>query len=55
MLAWVAPRGIVAAAVAALFALQLQQQGVEQAAMLVPMTFMGQFFIFKQAEVDPKS
>jgi NhaP-type Na+/H+ or K+/H+ antiporter len=40
MLAWVAPRGIVAAAVAALFALQLQKQGVEQAAILVPMTFI---------------
>ena len=40
MLAWVAPRGIVAAAVAALFALQLEQQGVDQAAMLVPMTFI---------------
>lgn len=40
MLGWVAPRGIVAAAVAALFALQLEQQGVEQAAMLVPMTFI---------------
>ncbi len=40
MLAWVAPRGIVAAAVAALFALQLEQQGNEQASMLVPMTFI---------------
>jgi NhaP-type Na+/H+ or K+/H+ antiporter len=40
MLAWVAPRGIVAAAVAALFSLQLEQQGFEQAAMLVPMTFI---------------
>jgi NhaP-type Na+/H+ or K+/H+ antiporter len=40
MLAWVAPRGIVAAAVAALFALQLEQQGFDQAAMLVPMTFI---------------
>jgi NhaP-type Na+/H+ or K+/H+ antiporter len=40
MLGWVAPRGIVAAAVAALFALQLEQQGFEQAAMLVPMTFI---------------
>jgi NhaP-type Na+/H+ or K+/H+ antiporter len=40
LLAWIAPRGIVAAAVAALFALQLQQQGYEQAALLVPMTFI---------------
>ncbi|MEJ2392962.1 MAG: sodium:proton antiporter [Gammaproteobacteria bacterium] len=40
LLAWIAPRGIVAAAVAALFALQLQQQGYAQAALLVPMTFI---------------
>ncbi len=40
LLSWIAPRGIVAAAVAALFALKLQQQGYEQAALLVPLTFM---------------
>jgi NhaP-type Na+/H+ or K+/H+ antiporter len=40
MLAWIAPRGIVAAAVAALFSLQLQQKGFEQAELLVPMTFI---------------
>ncbi len=40
VLSWIAPRGIVAAAVAALFALRLQQQGYEQAALLVPLTFM---------------
>lgn len=40
MLGWIAPRGIVAAAVAALFSLQLQQQGYEQAAILVPLTFV---------------
>jgi NhaP-type Na+/H+ or K+/H+ antiporter len=40
LLAWIAPRGIVAAAVAALFALQLQQRGYEQALLLVPMTFI---------------
>lgn len=40
MLAWVAPRGIVAAAVAALFALQMERLGYEQAGMLVPMTFI---------------
>jgi len=40
ILSWIAPRGIVAAAVAALFALRLQQQGYEQAALLVPLTFM---------------
>ena len=40
MLSWIAPRGIVAAAVAALFSLQLQQRGFEQAEFLVPMTFI---------------
>ncbi len=40
MLSWIAPRGIVAAAVAALFSLQLQQRGFEQADFLVPMTFI---------------
>jgi NhaP-type Na+/H+ or K+/H+ antiporter len=40
LLAWIAPRGIVAAAVAALFSLQLEQQGFAQAALLVPMTFI---------------
>ena len=40
MLAWIAPRGIVAAAVAALFSLHLQQQGYAQAELLVPMTFI---------------
>lgn len=40
LLAWIAPRGIVAAAVAALFALQLQQRGFAQAELLVPMTFI---------------
>ena len=35
-----APRGIVAAAVSALFALELQEAGVEEAAVLVPITFM---------------
>jgi len=40
LLAWMAPRGIVAAAVSALFALGLQQQGVANANLLVPLTFM---------------
>jgi NhaP-type Na+/H+ or K+/H+ antiporter len=35
-----APRGIVAAAVSALFALELQNEGIEEAAVLVPITFM---------------
>ncbi len=40
LLAWIAPRGIVAAAVAALFSLRLQNAGYEQAELLVPLIFM---------------
>ncbi|BBO55469.1 cation:proton antiporter [Cobetia amphilecti] len=40
LLAWLSPRGIVAAAVASLFALKLESQGIEGAEMLVPMTFL---------------
>lgn len=40
LLAWVAPRGIVAAAVSAIFALRLQEHGHEQAHLLVPLTFL---------------
>ena len=40
LLSWVAPRGIVAAAVSALFALRLEDMGFEHADLLVPMTFM---------------
>lgn len=40
LLAWIAPRGIVAAAVSALFAIKLEQRGFEQAALLVPLTFV---------------
>lgn len=40
MLAWIGPRGIVAAAVSALFALRLQENGNEQAALIVPLTFL---------------
>ncbi|KAA1172405.1 sodium:proton antiporter [Marinobacter salinexigens] len=39
-LSWIAPRGIVAAAVSALFAFQLQKLGYESAATLVPLVFM---------------
>ncbi len=39
-IALVAPRGIVAAAVASVFALRLVDAGVEQGAMLLPVTFM---------------
>jgi CPA1 family monovalent cation:H+ antiporter len=40
LLAWIAPRGIVAAAVAALFSLKLQAAGYPQAELLVPLTFL---------------
>lgn len=40
LLSWVAPRGIVAAAVSSLFALKLAAEGNEQAALLVPLTFV---------------
>lgn len=40
LLAWIAPRGIVAAAVSALFAMRLQQEGYEEAALIVPLTFL---------------
>ena len=39
-LSWMAPRGIVAAAVAAIFSLRLEAQGVPQANELVPVTFI---------------
>lgn len=39
-LSWIAPRGIVAAAVSALFAFQLQKLGHESAGALVPLIFM---------------
>ena len=40
ILAWIAPRGIVAAAIAALFAIQLEQLGYAEAKLLVPLTFL---------------
>lgn len=40
ILAWIAPRGIVAAAISALFAIQLELQGYTQASLLVPLTFI---------------
>ena len=39
LLSWIAPRGIVAAAVSALFAIKLEQSGEAQAEILVPLTF----------------
>ncbi|MBU0680290.1 MAG: sodium:proton antiporter [Proteobacteria bacterium] len=40
LLAWIAPRGIVAAAISALFAIRLEQTGYVEAPLLVPLTFM---------------
>ncbi|WP_411358870.1 cation:proton antiporter [Pseudidiomarina salilacus] len=40
LLSWIAPRGIVAAAVSALFALKLQQNGWAEAELLVPLVFL---------------
>ncbi|MBM7059930.1 sodium:proton antiporter [Pseudomonas sp. UL073] len=39
LLSWVAPRGIVAAAVSAIFAMRLSESGHADAALLVPLTF----------------
>lgn len=39
LLAWIAPRGIVAAAVSAIFAIRLHEAGHEDALLLVPLTF----------------
>ncbi|MFW5450902.1 MAG: cation:proton antiporter [Methylophagaceae bacterium] len=39
LIGWIGPRGIVAAAVSALFALRLQDLGVAQAELLVPLAF----------------
>lgn len=40
LIAWIGPRGIVAAAVAALFALRLENAGHPEASLIVPLTFM---------------
>ncbi|MCL7486718.1 MAG: cation:proton antiporter [Desulfobulbaceae bacterium] len=40
LLAWIAPRGIVAAAIAALFAIRLEEAGFSEAPLLVPLTFL---------------
>ncbi len=40
LLSWIAPRGIVAAAVSALFSLKLEEQGYAQADILVPIVFL---------------
>ena len=40
LIAWIGPRGIVCAAVAALFALRLEAEGVSEATLMVPLAFM---------------
>ncbi|MEJ2631731.1 MAG: sodium:proton antiporter [Acidihalobacter sp.] len=40
LLAWIGPRGIVAAAISALFALRLEELGYPEAHLLVPLTFL---------------
>lgn len=40
VLAWIAPRGIVAAAISALFAINLEEKGFSDAHLLVPLTFI---------------
>jgi NhaP-type Na+/H+ or K+/H+ antiporter len=40
LIAWIGPRGIVAAAVSALFALRLENAGYAEAGLLVPLTFL---------------
>ena len=40
LLSWIAPRGIVAAAVSALFSLKLEAAGYPEAALVVPMVFL---------------
>lgn len=40
LMAWIGPRGIVAAAISGLFALKLDQQGIPGAEALVPLTFI---------------
>ncbi|HHX8578297.1 cation:proton antiporter [Vibrio diabolicus] len=39
-LSWVAPRGIVSASISSLFAIKLTEYGIDEAILLVPMTFM---------------
>lgn len=39
LLSWIAPRGIIAAAISALFAIKLETLGYQEAAQLVPLTF----------------
>ncbi len=40
LIGWIAPRGIVAAAISALFAIRLETLGFEQAPLIVPLTFI---------------
>lgn len=40
LISWIGPRGIVAAAISAVFAMRLQQRGFEEAGLLVPLAFV---------------
>lgn len=40
MIAWIGPRGIVAAAISAVFAIRLEEAGLQGAELLVPVTFL---------------
>src|SRR5690606_426146 len=40
LLSWIAPRGIVAAAITALFSIRLEYLGYQDAAQMVPLTFL---------------
>lgn len=40
LISWIGPRGIVAAAVASLFAIRLEAEGFPEASLLVPLTFL---------------
>ena len=39
LIAWIAPRGIVAAAISTVFALRLEEMGFQQAQLIIPLTF----------------
>src|SRR3546814_4983579 len=52
LIAWIAPRGIVAASVSALFALKLEERGIADAQVLVTLTFL---IIISTVLIDRKS
>lgn len=40
LISWISPRGIVAAAISSLFVIRLQEKGIAQAELIVPLTFI---------------